>query len=148
MPAKQGARRERASALAQIPATLVVFETGPRIAASLGDLAEALGTRAAAVCRELTKLHEEVRRGSVVELGAHYAAGGETRGEFVIVIAPPDEGEHAASAEDIDTMLRRTLAESSLKDAVATVAEASGQPRKEIYRRALQLVKDKGEADT
>ena len=78
---------------------------------------------------------------------AHYAAGGETRGEFVIVIAPPDEGEHAASAEDIDAMLRRTLAESSLKDAVATVAEATGQPRKEIYRRALQLVKDNGEAD-
>jgi 16S rRNA (cytidine1402-2'-O)-methyltransferase len=148
LPAKQGARRERAEALAQIPETLVVFETGPRLATSLGDLTEVLGSRAIAVCRELTKLHEEVRRGDLGELAAHYKEGGETRGEFVIVIAPPRENEHALSAEDIDLMLRRALAETSLKDAVATVTEATGQPRKDIYRRALQLVKENGEADT
>ncbi|HVG52665.1 MAG TPA: 16S rRNA (cytidine(1402)-2'-O)-methyltransferase [Xanthobacteraceae bacterium] len=147
LPPKQAARHERAVALARIPATLVVFETGPRVAASLGDLADVFGERMAAICRELTKLHEEVRRGSVAELAAHYTEGGETRGEFVIVIAPPTDDEQEVSAQDIDAMLRQTLARSSLKDAVAAVADATGQPRKDIYRRALQLVKDNGEAD-
>ncbi len=146
LPAKQSARRERAAALTSIPATLVMFETGPRLAAALTDLSESFGERAAAICRELTKLHEEVRRGTVAELAGHYAKGGETRGEFVVVIAPPNEDEKSASAEDIDALLRQTLGETSLKDAVATVAEATGAPRKDIYRRALQLVKDDGEA--
>jgi 16S rRNA (cytidine1402-2'-O)-methyltransferase len=147
LPAKKTARLERAVALARIPATLVMFESGPRMAASLADLAEVFGERLAAICRELTKLHEEVRRGPVAELASHYAEGGETRGEFVIVIAPPADDEQKVSAEDIDAMLRQTLAKSSLKDAVAVVADATGQPRKDIYRRALQLVKDNGEAD-
>jgi 16S rRNA (cytidine1402-2'-O)-methyltransferase len=147
LPAKQAARHERAVALARIPATLVMFESGPRMAASLADLADVFGERPAAICRELTKLHEEVRRGHLAELASHYAEGGETRGEFVIVIAPPADDEQKASAEDIDAMLRQTLARSSLKDAVAAIADATGQPRKDIYRRALQLVKDDGEAD-
>jgi 16S rRNA (cytidine1402-2'-O)-methyltransferase len=147
LPAKQAARRERAALLARIPATLVLFETGPRLAAALGDLSEAFGGRLAAICRELTKLHEEVRRGAIPELAEHYAQGGETRGEFVIVIAPPGESEKTVSTQDIDVLLRQTLRETSLKDAVATVAEATGAPRKDIYRRALQLVKDDGEAD-
>jgi 16S rRNA (cytidine1402-2'-O)-methyltransferase len=146
LPAKQAARRERAAVLARIPGTLVMFETGPRLAAALGDLSEMFGGRNAAICRELTKLHEEIRRGTVSELAAHYAQGGETRGEFVIVIAPPNEDEKSASIEDIDAFLRQTLRETSLKDAVAAVAEATGAPRKDIYRRALQLVKDNGEA--
>jgi 16S rRNA (cytidine1402-2'-O)-methyltransferase len=146
LPAKQAARRDRAAVLARIPATLVLFETGPRLAAALGDLSETFGGRAVAICRELTKLHEEVRRGTVSELAEHYAQGGETRGEFVLVIAPPNEDEKSASTEDIDALLRQTLGETSLKDAVATVAEATGASRKDIYRRALQLVKDDGEA--
>ena len=147
LPPKAGARRERIAALARIPATLVLFESGPRIAAALADLAEAMGTREAAICRELTKLHEEVRRDTIAALAAHYAEGGETRGEFVIVIAPPDENANAASAEDIDDLLRKTLERTSLKDAVASVADATGQPRKDIYRRALELVKADGKAD-
>ena len=146
LPAKQAARRERAAVLVHIPATLVLFETGPRLAAALEDLSETFGGRMAAICRELTKLHEEVSRGTVSELAKHYAQGGETRGEFVIVIAPPNKDERSASTEDIDALLRQTLRETSLKDAVATVAEATGAPRKDIYRRALQLVKDDGEA--
>jgi 16S rRNA (cytidine1402-2'-O)-methyltransferase len=141
LPAKQAARRERITALARLPATQVLFESGPRLAASLADLAGTIGDREAAICRELTKLHEEVRRDTLANLAAHYAQGGETRGEFVVVIAPPDENAQAVSAQDIDDMLRKTLEKISLKDAVASVADATGQPRKEIYRRALELVK-------
>jgi len=144
LPVKQAARRQRAAALARIPGTLVIFETGPRLASALADLADILGRRNAAICRELTKLHEEVRRGPLAGLAAHYAGDSETRGEFVIVIAPPNEEEQAASAADIDNLLRESLAQSSLKDAVASVAAATGEPRKDIYRRALQLVKDTG----
>ena len=89
LPAKSGQRQARIAELARIPATLVLFETGPRLAAALADLAEGLGPREAAVCRELTKLHEEVRRGDLAALAAHYEAADEPRGEIVLVIAPP-----------------------------------------------------------
>ena len=75
-----------------MPATLVFFETGPRIAAMLADLAAVLGAREAAVCRELTKLHEEVRRGDLAALAQAYDEGAETRGEFVVVVGPPAAG--------------------------------------------------------
>ena len=144
LPPRQAARQTRIAALAAIPATLVLFETGPRIADALADLSAALGRRAAAICRELTKLHEEVRRGSLVELAHHYATGGETRGEFVIVIAPPAEEE--SRAEDVDELLRQALARVSVKDAVGEVALATGRPRREVYQRALALTKDAGDA--
>jgi len=147
LPAKQGARRARIAELAHMTATLVLFESGPRLATALADLAAAFGGREAAICRELTKLHEEVRRDPLPALAAHYAQGGETRGEFVVLIAPADE-RAAPRGEDIDDLLRRTLSESSLKDAVATVADATGQPRKEIYRRALELVKSENDGST
>ena len=89
LPAKAGQRRTRIAELARIPATLVLFESGPRLAAALADLADGLGAREAAVCRELTKLHEEVRRGDLAALAAHYAAAPRPRGEIVLVIAPP-----------------------------------------------------------
>ncbi len=79
LPVKTVGRRTRAKALAAVPASLVFFETGPRLAASLADLAAELGDREAAVCRELTKAHEEVRRGSLAELAARYGDGAETR---------------------------------------------------------------------
>src|SRR5262245_17018193 len=90
LPAKEGARRSRIAELKRIPATLVLFESGPRIAAALADLAAGLGAREAAVCRELTKLHEEVRSGELAALARDYAEGAETRGEFVVVIGPPE----------------------------------------------------------
>ncbi len=90
LPVKAVARRARIAELARIPATLVFFETGPRIAATLADLAAELGSREAAVCRELTKMHEEVRRGDLPAL-AQSAEAGEIRGEFVLVVAPPSE---------------------------------------------------------
>ena len=143
LPPKQAARQKRIAALAGIPASLVLFESGPRLAAALADLAEGLGSRAASICRELTKLHEEVRRGDLATLARDYAQGAETRGEIVIVVAPPEEAE--AQDADIDDMLRRALTRVSLKDAVGEVALASGRPRREVYQRALDLTKENGD---
>src|ERR1700723_3519177 len=137
LPPKQAARRARIVELARIPATLVLFETGPRIAATLADLATELGEREAAVCRELTKIHEEVRRGVIAAL-AQESATREIRGEFVLVIAPPSAPERP-SAGDADALLRQSLARTSLKDAVGEVAVATGLPRRELYQRALVL---------
>ena len=125
-----------------MPATLVLFESGQRLAAALADLAAGLGARAAAVCRELTKLHEEVRRGDLATLARDYAQGAETRGEIVLVVAPPADEEEAV---DVDALLRRALTRVSLKDAVGEVALASGRPRREVYRRALELSEETGD---
>ena len=141
LPPKQAGRQKRIAELSTIPATLVLFESGPRLGAALADLSEVLGTREAAVCRELTKLHEEVRRGDLSELAAHYAGDAETRGEIVIVIAPPVEEE--ASAGDVDELLRKALARVSVKDAVGEVALATGRPRREVYQRALDIEKER-----
>lgn len=143
LPPKQAARQKRIATLAAIPATLVLFESGSRLAATLADLADCLGSRAAAICRELTKLHEEVRRSDLASLARDYAQSGETRGEIVIVVAPPEEIE--TQDADVDDMLRQALARVSLKDAVGEVAVASGRPRREVYRRALELRKDTGD---
>jgi 16S rRNA (cytidine1402-2'-O)-methyltransferase len=138
LPPKQAARRARIAELARIPATLVMFETGPRLAATLVDLAAGLGQkRNAAVCRELTKLHEEVRRGDLQTLAENYATE-EPRGEIVLVIGPPPAAEQP-SAEETDTLLRDALSRTSLKAAVAEVAAATGLPRRQIYQRALGL---------
>jgi 16S rRNA (cytidine1402-2'-O)-methyltransferase len=141
LPAKSHARRTRIAELVRVPATLVLFETGPRLAAALADLAAGLGAREAAVCRELTKLHEEVRRADLTALAHAYAAEGQPRGEMVIVVGPPSEPREIAPGET-DALLRAALARGSLKDAVAEVAGLTGQARGEIYRRALALAKE------
>jgi len=143
LPPKQAARQKRIAALASIPATLVLFESGPRLPAALADLAVGLGPRSAAICRELTKLHEEIRRDDLLSLARHYEHGGETRGEIVIVVAPPQE--ESESAGDVDELLRRALARVSVKDAVGEVALATGRPRREVYQRALALAKENGD---
>jgi len=140
LPAKDAARRARIAQLARIPATLILFETGPRIASALSALAQGLGERPAAVCRELTKLHEEVRRDGLAALARTYASGGETRGEFVLVIAPPAAA--APSPEEVDALLREALRTQTLRDAVGAVAAATGEPRGEVYRRALALARE------
>jgi 16S rRNA (cytidine1402-2'-O)-methyltransferase len=140
LPPKDAARRARIAELARIPATLVLFETGPRIADALAALAAGLGERTAAVCRELTKLHEEVRRDTLAALADAYATGAETRGELVLVIAPP--ATRAPSAEEIDELLRQALRTQTVKDAVGAVAAATGEPRAQVYRRALALAKE------
>jgi 16S rRNA (cytidine1402-2'-O)-methyltransferase len=143
LPPKQAARQKRIAELSVIPATLVLFESGPRLAGALADLADGLGPRAAAICRELTKLHEEVRRGDLPGLARDYADGAETRGEIVIVVAPPAEA--VADAGEVDALLRQALARVSVKDAVGEVALATGRPRREVYQRALALAKDGGD---
>ena len=137
LPAREGQRRKRIDEIKLIPATLVLFETGPRIAAALADLAAALGPREAAVCRELTKMYEEIRRGDLATLARDYAAAEEPRGEIVIVIAPPSAP--APDAADLDTLLRQALGRVSLKEAVGEIAAVTGRPRREVYQRALAL---------
>jgi 16S rRNA (cytidine1402-2'-O)-methyltransferase len=141
LPSKTAARRARISELAHLPGTLVLFETGPRVAAALADLAAGLGAnREAALCRELTKLHEEIKRGELAEL-AEACAGEEPRGEIVLVIAPPPQQAQASLAET-EILLREALARHSLKDAVGEVVQATGRSRREVYQRALALTKD------
>lgn len=141
LPTKEGARRARIAELARIDATLVLFESGNRLQDALHDLAGTMGPREAAICRELTKLHEDVSRATLAEL-ADRTDQLETRGEFVLVIGPPAADAQAMSAEALDQLLREQLARHSLKDAVAHAVELSGRPRREVYARALELAKD------
>src|SRR5690606_29842192 len=129
--------RKALAELAAVPATLLFFESASRLAASLDDMAAVLGPRPAAVARELTKLHEEVRRGTLAELAAHYAEAGPPRGEIVVVVGPPS-AQDAPSADDLDAALDAALARASLRDAVDEVAAATGLPRREVYARALR----------
>jgi len=140
LPAKQAARRARLSELAEIDATLVLFESGNRVQAALIDLAEILGAREAAICRELTKLHEDVVRASLAEL-LDRAGELETRGEFVLVIGPSPKHAQVLTADALDRVLREALAHRSVKDAVAHAVRLSGRPRRQVYARALELAK-------
>lgn len=141
LPTRRAARIKALKELSAVPASLVFYESARRLAASLADMAEALGPREAAVARELTKLHEEVRRDSLGSLAAHYEAAGPPKGEVVVVVAPP--GPESAPA-DIDSMLRESLQHMSLRDAAAAVSDATGVPRRQVYARALAI---RGETD-
>lgn len=135
LPVKPGARRDELAALASIPATLIFYESPSRLGESLADLAKVLGNRAAAVVRELTKLHEEVVRAPLEELARRYEEQ-EARGEIVIVVAPPGQQQEAF---DLDALLKAELAQGSLKDAVAVVTARTGLPKREVYARAVAL---------
>ena len=141
LPAKEGERRRAIAAAASIPATLVFFEAPHRLAASLGDLADLLGARPAAIARELTKLFEEVRRAPLGELADHYGRHADVKGEVAIVIGPPQEGA-APPAERLDEALLQAMAGASLKDAAAEVAARYGLRRREVYARALELKRE------
>ena len=119
-----------------------MFESGNRVQDTLADLAGIMGARDAAICREMTKLHEDIRRGPVTEL-AHAADTLETRGEFVLVIGPPAASARIMAQDDLDDLLRSALKRDSVKDAVAHAVELSGRPRREIYARALELAKER-----
>ncbi|WP_246159237.1 16S rRNA (cytidine(1402)-2'-O)-methyltransferase [Reyranella soli] len=138
LPAKEGERRRAIGAVASLPATLVFFEAPHRLGASLADLAELLGSRPAAVARELTKLFEEVRRAPLDELAAHYAKHPGIKGEIAVVIGAPGE-EEAPQAGVLDEALRTALAGASVKDAAAEVAARYGLKRRDVYARALEL---------
>ena len=137
LPAKQGARRTALAELADVDATLIVYETGPRLAESLADMAAALGPRQAAVARELTKMFEETRRETLSELAAHYAQAGAPKGEIVVLAGPPAPSEVSDAA--LDTFLTEALSEGGVKHAAQRAADELGVPRKRAYARALFL---------
>ncbi|MHB2166581.1 16S rRNA (cytidine(1402)-2'-O)-methyltransferase [Alsobacter sp. R-9] len=142
LPPKSAGRRERLEVLRDIPGTLVFFESPRRVAEMLADAAAVLGDRPAAVARELTKLFETVRRGRLPELAEAYAGEPDPKGEIVVLIGPPSSGDGARVDDaSLDDRLRAALAHLSVKDAVAVVAQETGQPRKRVYARAVALVK-------
>ncbi|WP_338504955.1 16S rRNA (cytidine(1402)-2'-O)-methyltransferase [Sphingomonas kaistensis] len=138
LPPKEKARADAIAEVAAIRATLTLYESGPRLSASLTALAAGLGNRDAAVARELTKLHEECVTGTLGELAARYADA-PPRGEIVIVVGPPAEAS-APTEDDLDAALRSALAAGeSPSRAAAAVALQLGVRRKRAYERALEL---------
>ena len=141
LPPKAGARQAalaklRAAERAGLSATLIFYEAPHRLADSLADMAAAFGDRPAAVTRELTKRFEEVRRGGLPDLAAHYALH-EARGEITLVVGPAPE--EAADAGELDRLLSASLKTLSVREAAAAVSEATGVARKVVYARALEL---------
>jgi 16S rRNA (cytidine1402-2'-O)-methyltransferase len=136
---KSGPRRTRLADLKSIPATLIIFETAPRLAKSLVDMAEVLGPREAAIAKELTKLHESMTRGTLDRLASELSDGDSLKGEFVVVIAPPTEGEASISDETIVEQLEKALNVESFRDAVRSVAEVLQVPRGRVYELGLSL---------
>jgi 16S rRNA (cytidine1402-2'-O)-methyltransferase len=136
LPAKSAERRTRIGELAGCPATLVLYESPKRVRELFGDLVQIAGEeRRAAVCRELTKRFEEVRRGTLGEL-RDWLGSVEPRGEYVVVV---DRGAAVAAGLDVEAELQRLMVSMGLRDAAAAVAAATGLPRREVYRRGLKL---------
>ncbi|MFN8125506.1 MAG: 16S rRNA (cytidine(1402)-2'-O)-methyltransferase [Candidatus Nanopelagicales bacterium] len=134
LPRKSGERRRRLAALAADPRPCVFFESPRRLAVTLGDLVEEWGDRPAVVCRELTKIHEEVVRGSLAEL-ARWAEG-DVLGEVTLVVAGAGEGR--TPVEDLADQVAALVALGhSRRDAVAEVAERTGTPRRAVYQASL-----------
>ena len=135
LPPKSTARRKILTDIRKIPDTLVFYETAPRLAASLADMAEILGERDAALCRELTKLHETIVGGKLAELAVRFK-GESVKGEIVLIVGPA----HAKAAqEDVTPLLVDAMKNNSLKEAVAMIAAQTGAPRREVYALALRL---------
>ena len=135
-PPKTHARRALFAELAPIRSTLIFFESGPRLAASLADMAAVFGPREAAVARELTKLHETVVRGRLDELASDPRCAG-PKGEIVVLVGPGEDA--VATEEDADRALREALTRGGPADAASEVAKALGLPRRDLYARALAI---------
>ncbi len=140
LPARSGERKTALTELKAIQATLIFFESAQRLSDSLADMVEVLGIRTAAVARELTKLHEEVRRGLLSELAEHYEETGAPKGEVTLIVSPP----HAVQADTgrIDSALGKALAFMPVRAAVDLVADMLDAPRKLVYDRALEKKND------
>jgi 16S rRNA (cytidine1402-2'-O)-methyltransferase len=137
LPAKAKARSDAIDEIAQVRATLVIYESGPRLGDTLLALSATLGKREAAVARELTKLHEQCVTGTLDQLASGYA-NTVPKGELVIVVGPPLEAE-TATDEDLDSQLVAAMVDLSPSRAAAKVAERLNVPRKRAYARALEL---------
>ena len=143
LPHKSAARRTRLTKLAQVPGTLVFFESPRRLVETLVDCAAVLGPRPAAVARELTKFYESVKRGALTDLAQSLAQEEQLRGEIVLLIAPPEEGALILAEADLDAKISAALAMHSARDAADIVAAATGHTRRHIYARILQRNNDK-----
>jgi 16S rRNA (cytidine1402-2'-O)-methyltransferase len=139
LPQKSGPRRGRIEELKDVPATLVLFEAAPRLAKSLADMADLLGSREAAIVKELTKLHESVSRGRLDELATSLGASKSLKGEFVVVVAPPAAEGDDPSDEMIAEQLAKALKLESFRDAVRSVAEVLNVSRARVYELGLRL---------
>jgi 16S rRNA (cytidine1402-2'-O)-methyltransferase len=139
LPAKEKARADAIAELAGVRATLVLYESGPRLAGALGALSVGLGARDAAIVREISKLHEETVTGSLAELARRYADA-PPKGEIVVVVGPPPERVEATDQE-LDAALEEALRRLSPSRAAADVAERLNVPRKRAYARAIELSK-------
>ena len=137
LPAKAKARADTIAEISSIRASLVMYESGPRLAESLTALRDGLGNRDAAVIREISKFHEETIVGTLAGLTERYSVA-PPRGEIVIVVGPPGERVEASN-DELDEALRKALVESSPSRAAADVAAVLGIPRKRAYARALEL---------
>lgn len=137
LPAREEARRKELHALSTIPATLIFFESSRRLPDTLAQMSTLWPAREAAVARELTKLFEECRRGTLPELAGHYAEAGAPRGEVVILVAPPVA--QAPGAGAVEAKLALLLDTHSVKEAAGILAEETGLPRRDIYSLALRL---------
>jgi 16S rRNA (cytidine1402-2'-O)-methyltransferase len=138
LPSKAGERKSMLEELGGVRATLIFFESAQRLEDSLPALADVLGDRQAVVARELTKLHEEVRRGSLRDLAGHYARAGAPKGEVTLLVAPPDAAATPDSAR-IDAALKAALAFMPVKAAAEMIADLTDGSRKTLYARALEL---------
>ncbi len=141
LPSTKSARRTALERLSDVPGTLVLYESPKRLGAMLKDAASTLGvSRQAAICRELTKKFEEVRRGTLEELANEMGGAAKVKGEIVVLV---DRGRSETLNEiDIEKALKSALGEYSLRDAVDFVAKANGLPRRKVYQAALALEKD------
>jgi 16S rRNA (cytidine1402-2'-O)-methyltransferase len=142
LPPRSGARRARLGELAGVPGTLMLFEAPHRLPATLADAAAVLGDRPAVVARELTKLFETVRRGTLPSLAEAFSAEGPPKGEIVVLIGQGDALRGEQADVGLDERLREALRRHSIKDAVALVAAETGAPRRAVYARALLLARE------
>lgn len=138
LPVKSAARVEVLQQLRTVPATQIFYESPKRLGPSLAAMEQVLGDRSACVARELTKLHEEVRRGTLSELSAFYGSQPAPRGEVVVVVAPPEPAE-PASDEHVDGLLASALETMSVKAAAATLVAETGRSRRDLYARAVAM---------
>lgn len=139
LPHRSAQRRARLAELAKIPGTLVFFESPRRLAETLADCLAVLGPRDAAIARELTKLYETVRRGNLTELAGALATEAPPKGEIVVLVAPPGAAVAEFDENALDAKIEEALTKHSVKDAAAVVSATTGQPRRQVYARALQL---------
>ena len=137
LPAKAQAKASALAEIAGLKATLILYESGPRLGATLASLRDGLGMREAAIVREISKRYEETVTGTLAELAERYAEE-QPKGEIVVVVGPPGEAE-AAGEEEIDAALREAMTRLSVSRAAAEVAQKLGLPRREVYERALAL---------